>query len=827
MRPVCSALRSDLAARWRALLGLALLLGLIGGAVLTCATGARRTDTAYGRLLTWAHASQLQIVEPMPTSAYYRAVRKLPGVESVSEEIFDDAALPAAHGPSAIQVTALSSPDNSFGVRTDRVKILAGRMWRPADPRAVMVDEQLAVRYHLRPGSVFRLSIIPSNPLTSNAELGKAVVVTATVTAVVAFENQIVPATAANAEPAVLLSPPFARTSLAASASYGTALAVQLRPGASVAGVAAAATALAQANPIMKAAGRVYVTDLTAYAAATQRAIRPQAVALGAFAALAGLILLAVASQLLSRQLVLDSRDFPVLRALGMTPGQLLALSLARIAVVTAVGGALAVVVAIAASPLTPIGPARLAEPQPGLAVNVAILGPGLALIVLVPLALVLATAWRTARHSSAASRAADQAAPERSSRTADVLGAGGSLTRRIGVRMALQPGRGRTAVPVRSALVGTAIAVAAAVASLVFSASFVHLLDTPAQYGQDWQQDLDFGFGGLNRQFIDEIAARQPGLTEYAAGNYGQVSINGTLVPAIGIDALRGAGYLTMLSGHAPTRADQIALGADTLRELHLGLGERIPVVVTESSGSSPIVIGRPRTMTVVGIAVLAAFGQGGLVATDLGSGAVVQADVLSAPDPQTHCKSSCYNFLLARYRPTTSPRAEVAHLAAAATLIGCPPQQCVVMSRQQPSDVRNLAAVQDTPLVLGLVLALLAIGTLAHVLVTSVRRRRHDLAMLKVLGMDRAQVLSVVLWQACAVSLVALVAGIPVGVLAGRWAWTLFADSAGAPGGPTVPVLGLLAVIPATVLLAGLVATAPGRAAARIRPAVALRAE
>jgi ABC-type antimicrobial peptide transport system permease subunit len=830
MQAVCSALRSDLAARWRALLGLALLLGLVGGAVLACAAGARRTDTAYGRLLTWAHASQLQIVEPTATSAYYRAVRKLPGIESVSEEIFDDAALPAAHRPSAIQVTALSSPDNSFGVRTDRVKILAGRMWRPADPRAVMVDQQLAVRYHLRPGSVFRLSVIPSNPLTSNAELGKAVVVTATVTAVVAFDNQIVPATAANAEPAVLLSPSFARTSLAASASYGTALAVQLRPGASVAGVTAAATALAQANPIMKAAGGVYVSDLTAYAAATQRAIRPEAVALGAFAALAGLILLAVAGQLLSRQLVLDSRDFPVLRALGMTPGQLLALSLARIAVVTAVGGALAVVVAIAASPLTPIGPARLAEPQPGLAVNVAILGLGLALIVLVPLALVLATAWRTARHSSAASRAADQAAPERSSRTADVLGAGGSLTRRIGVRMALQPGRGRTAVPVRSALVGTAIAVAAAVASLVFSASFVHLLDTPAQYGQDWQQDLDFGFGGLNRQFIDQIAARQPGLTEYAAGNYGQVSIDGTLVPAIGIDAFRGAGYLTMLSGHAPTTAGQLALGADTLRELHLRLGQQVPVVVTETSactGCSSPSAGRSRMMTIVGTAVLAAFGQGSLIATDLGSGAVVQADVLSAPDPQTHCKSSCYNFLLARYRPTTSPRAEVAHLAAAATLIGCPPQQCVVMSRQQPSDVRNLAAVQDTPLVLGLVLALLAIGTLAHVLVTSVQRRRRDLAMLKVLGMDRAQVLSVVLWQACAVSLVALVAGIPVGVLAGRWAWTLFADSAGAPGGPTVPVLGLLAVIPATVLLAGLVATAPGRAAARIRPAAALRAE
>ena len=113
---------------------------------------------------------------------------------------------------------------------------------------------------------------------------------------------------------------------------------------------------------------------------------------------------------------------------------------------------------------------------------------------------------------------------------------------------------------------------------------------------------------------------------------------------------------------------------------------------------------------MTVVGASVLAAFGQGGIVATDLGSGAVLQAGVLSAPDPQTDCRTSCYNFFLARYRPTTSPRAEVAHLAATATLIGCPLHQCVVISRQQPSDLRNLAAVRNTPLVLGLVLALLA---------------------------------------------------------------------------------------------------------------------
>ncbi len=826
MAAVLRALRSDLRSRWRPLLGLALLLGLVGGAVLACAAGARRTDTAYGRLLAWAHASRVQVVYGGGGGAYYYAVAGLPGVESAGEVVYDDAVLPTAHGLSSQEVNVFSSPDNSVGVRTDRVKILAGRMWRAADPHAVMVDQQLADRYHLRPGSRFRLAIIPQSPVTGNAELGKAVVLSTTVTAVVAFDDQIVPATALTAMPQVLLSPPFARTSLSASASYGTEVAVALKPGASVRKFDAAATALAAASSSVTGTGGVYITDVSDQEAATQRAIRPQAVALGAFAALAGLLLLVVAAQLLSRQLVLDARDFPVLRSLGMAPGQLASLSLARTAIVTTTGGLLAVIVAVAASPLTPIGPARIAEPHPGLAVNVAVLGAGLGAIMLLPLALVLPAAWRASAKSPASWPAADPAVPERFPRTAAALGAGGSVSRRIGVRMALQPGRGRTAVPVRSALIGTAIAVAATVAALVFGSSFRHLLGTPAQYGQDWQQELDFSFGGVSQPIVARIASIQPGLTGYAAGNYGQVSINGTVVPAVGVDPFRGAGYVTMLSGHAPMAVDEIALGAETLRELHLRVGQRIPVR-TSALTSSTFTAKRPRMMTIVGVAVLAAFGQGSLVATDLGSGAVVQANVLSVADPQTGCTHDCFNFVLARYRRGTSPRAEVASLTAATRLIGCPPQVCQVISDQKPSDVRNYTAVSDTPLVLGVALALLAVGTLAHVLVTSVQRRRRDLAVLKVLGMGRPQLLSVVLWQACAISAVALAVGLPAGALAGRWAWTLFAVSAGVPADPVVSVLELLAVIPVTVAVACLVAAIPGRAAARVRPAPALRAE
>jgi len=68
------ALRSDLRRNWRTLVSLALLLGLAGGVVLTAAAGARRTDTAYPRLLNWANAAQLDVVPGGLAPAYFAAL---------------------------------------------------------------------------------------------------------------------------------------------------------------------------------------------------------------------------------------------------------------------------------------------------------------------------------------------------------------------------------------------------------------------------------------------------------------------------------------------------------------------------------------------------------------------------------------------------------------------------------------------------------------------------------------------------------------------------------------------------------------------------------
>ena len=80
---------------------------------------------------------------------------------------------------------------------------------------------------------------------------------------------------------------------------------------------------------------------------------------------------------------------------------------------------------------------------------------------------------------------------------------------------------------------------------------------------------------------------------------------------------------------------------------------------------------------------------------------------------------------------------------------------------------------------------------------------------------------------WQASALAAASLLVGLPLGLLAGRWAWLVFADSAGVGNAADIPAALVLLAIPATLILANLLAAGPGWTAARVRPARVLRAE
>jgi hypothetical protein len=241
--------------------------------------------------------------------------------------------------------------------------------------------------------------------------------------------------------------------------------------------------------------------------------------------------------------------------------------------------------------------------------------------------------------------------------------------------------------------------------------------------------------------------------------------------------------------------------------------VGQTVMVAVDGESTS--------RTMRVVGRAVFPFFGQGEVTPTGLGEGAAL---LDPGPNPDG------FNFFLVGMVHGPTEQDNIARLTAnleGAGLCASGQQACGAVTAQRPADVNNYARIKSTPLVLAGVLALLAVATVAHLLVTSVRRRRRDLAVLKTLGFVRRQVSAAVAWQATIVVALALLVGLPLGVAVGRGAWLFFATRLGVASDPQLPLLGVLLFIPATLVIANAVAAVPGWVAGRLRPALVLRTE
>jgi ABC-type antimicrobial peptide transport system permease subunit len=149
------------------------------------------------------------------------------------------------------------------------------------------------------------------------------------------------------------------------------------------------------------------------------------------------------------------------------------------------------------------------------------------------------------------------------------------------------------------------------------------------------------------------------------------------------------------------------------------------------------------------------------------------------------------------------------------------------VVQGVQRPAEIVNYKTIGLTPTLLVSGLALGAVVALALTLIASVRQRRRDLALLKTIGFVLRQLAAAVAWQASVAAVVGIVVGIPLGVIAGRWLWDLFADQIYAVPYPTVSVTSIVLVALGTLVLANVVAAVPARTAARTPTAVMLRAE
>lgn len=129
--------------------------------------------------------------------------------------------------------------------------------------------------------------------------------------------------------------------------------------------------------------------------------------------------------------------------------------------------------------------------------------------------------------------------------------------------------------------------------------------------------------------------------------------------------------------------------------------------------------------------------------------------------------------------------------------------------------------------PLVLSGFLALLAVGAVGHALVIAIRRRHHELAVLRALGLTQWQSRLVIATQATVLAMIGLVFGVPLGVALGRALWRAAAGMTPLAYRPPLAVWALLLAGPLALLPANLLAAWPGQRAARLRTGEALRAE
>ena len=173
-----------------------------------------------------------------------------------------------------------------------------------------------------------------------------------------------------------------------------------------------------------------------------------------------------------------------MLRAVGLTRRQAAASAALAPGLAAAAGATLGVAAAIIASNWMPIGAASLAEPSPGISADWLVLGAGWA-------ACRAARAGRDGGHRvdrlAGRARPPSPAGPRRSRPGPGRVCRCAAI---VGARFALEPGRGRAAVPVRPAIAGAVAGVLGVLAALTFSAGISDAVANPARFGQTWQLD-------------------------------------------------------------------------------------------------------------------------------------------------------------------------------------------------------------------------------------------------------------------------------------------------------------------------------------------------
>ncbi len=841
--------RATLRRRLGGYLALAALVGLIGGIAMAAVTAARRTDSSYPDYLASTNPSGL-IIQPntnlgsaVTAAQAYRIytdlltrLRHLPHVQGLATaDALNAATFAPGGGYGSVlftQVQLVASRDGMFASQ-DRLTVTAGHRAVRADQ--VVATSRAAALLHLHVGSRLGVGIWASSPKPGLPPFYRKLDLT--VTGIGVVSTQVVQDDIDAGRTGFLIGTPaldreFVRC--CSGTSYiGLRLAGGSRYGAAVAreylNLATSGSVFGSGASKLLQLLQVYSTQ--AIEAEAQSAIRPEAVALGVFGLIAGLAALIIGAQSVSRQLRVAADDADILRAQGAGPAAATADGVLGVLAAVVAGALLAVAVTVGLSPFSLFGPVRQAEPGRGIYIDATVLVLGALGLVLVLGCVAAVIGYRQAPHRAAAR-------PQPTGRSSAVvraaLSTGLGATGVAGLRFALEPGRGRTAVPVRSVLAGAILAVIVVTATLTFGASLSYLVSRPALYGWNFSYALYSTDGwGPFPSATTPLLRRDPLIATRSGVYFLTVLIDGQMVPAI-LSPVRAAVGPRILSGRGLDGPGQLVLGPATLAALHKQVGDQVTVQL------GPVI--RGARLRIAGTAALPALGDTLGIHPSLATGAILPTSIVSSAALAQSGSFSGPNAILVRLRPGVSPAAglrSLEQITSAYDRIAHSPQVLAhagpvalelvanVLPAQRQAEIVNYKSMGTMPVILAGGVAAGTVAALGLTLVASVRRRRRDFALLKTLGFTRRQLAGAVAWQSTVIAAAGLVVGVPLGIAAGRWLWLLFARELSAVPDPVIPAASIALAALAALILANLVAAIPGRSAARTRAALVLRSE
>jgi len=823
--------------RWAGYLALALLIGLVGGIAMASVVAARRTYVSYPAFLASTNPSDLVVqpfTQPEYSPGFVRQLGGLPHVREAAVAVPLTAVTLTPHGKAGsillahVQLAASLAAHGLYSGQ-DRVTIVRGRRADPARPDEVVASPDAATRLRLQVGSHLRVGLISSSQKGVGIPGNRRVDLT--VVGIAVFNTQVLQDGIDSGRTGFLLGTPALAREFASCCASGMNVGLRLDGGSRYdTAVGKEYQHLVATSPDIQS-GELYVYITSAIEAQAQQAIRPEAIALAVFGAIAGLAALIIATQSLSRQIRAGADDTAVLRALGAGPAAIMADGLPGIVAAIVLGSLLAGGVAIGLSPFSLFGPVRKVESGRGIYLDGTILGLGALTLALVLGGVAAVIACRQAPHRVAAR---EQAGERRPAAVRAALAARLPAPGVEGMRLALEPGRGRTAVPTRSVIAGAVLAMTVVTATLTFGAGLTTLITHPALYGWNFSDAFYAvqGWGTVPVTWAGPLLARDRAVAATTGVMFVTVQVDGQTVPAI-VAPTRPAVAPRILSGHGLDGSREVVLGPATLAQLHKRVGDTVML----ASGSSHV------RLRIAGTATMPAIGGVLSIHPSMSTGALFSTALLPAHSSDVFGPLLAGpNAILVRLRPGASQAAGQASLQAISRrlrqMLNSPRVQAAtggfsladsvdLLPAQRPAEIVNYRSMGAMPVVLAGGLAAGAVAALGLTLVASVRRRRRDFALLKTLGFTRRQIAAAVAWQSTVIVAVGLVIGVPLGIAGGRWLWLAFAGELAAVPDPVIPAVSITLAALAAVVLANLVAAIPGQRAARTPTATVLRAE